>query len=318
MNQKNDAGARPRLVETVFIMSNRIVCVGNLVQDEVFHVASIPSSGIKTGVLGYRERYGGPAATAAVAICALGGTASYWGRVGADAAGDKALGLLAGYGVGCQDVARIQSGRTNRAIVMVDDRGERAIISDRYSLPANPDVLPTALPEDTAIVLVDSRWPAGAEAALDLARGAGIVTVLDADGGVPEETARLVAKTDHVIFSSEGLRDFAGDGAPEALLARLSPAPNQVFAVTVGAAGSFWLLNGDVVTVPAFPVDVVDTTGCGDVFHGAYALGLCEGRALRDAAGFATAVAALKATNGDGWDGMADRPAVERLVASHG
>jgi sulfofructose kinase len=54
----------------------RIICVGNLVHDEVFHVDSLPASGIKTGVLSYHSRFGGPAATAALAICRFGGSAS--------------------------------------------------------------------------------------------------------------------------------------------------------------------------------------------------------------------------------------------------
>jgi sulfofructose kinase len=285
------------------------------VHDEVFDVETIPSAGIKTGVLGYHERFGGPAATAAFAICALGGTASYWGRVGDDAAGDKALRILAERGVDCAGVARIEGGRTIRAIVLVDSKGERGIVSDRQSLPADPSVLPLAFPKDTVVVLADSRWPAGAELALERARDAGIVTVLDADGGSRSETARLVAKTDHVVFSSEGLRDFAGEGAPEVLLRHLAIRPSQVFAVTCGAAGSYWLLNGEVIRVPAFSVDAIDTTGCGDVFHGVYALGLCEGRPPLDAAKFATAAAALKAANGRGWDGMASRKAVTKLLA---
>jgi sulfofructose kinase len=297
-------------------MRSRVVCVGNLVQDEVFTVAVIPSAGIKVGVLDYRERFGGPAATAAYAIGALGGTAAYWGRVGDDAAGDKALRLLADRGVDCAGVARIAGGRTNRAIVLVDQKGERGIVSDRLSLPADPGVLPPAFPLDTGVVLADSRWPAGAERALARAREAGIVTVLDADGGPREEIARLVALADHAVFSSEGLRDFVGDGPPEDLLRHLAVSPGQVVAVTCGAAGSCWLLSGEVVRVPAFAIDAVDTTGCGDVFHGAYALGLCEGRPPFAAAGFATAAAALKAANGRGWDGMPNREAVDRLLAS--
>jgi sulfofructose kinase len=60
---------------------------------------------------------------------------------------------------------------------------------------------------------------------------------------------------------------------------------------------------------------VRDTTGCGDVFHGAYALGLAEGRPPLAAARFAAAAAAMKAANGMGWRGMPDRASVERLMA---
>jgi sulfofructose kinase len=296
-------------------MNGRIVCVGNLVHDEVFRVESLPASGIKTGVLDYVDRYGGPAATAAVAICHLGGSASYWGRVGNDPAGEAALRSLRNHGVDCSGVSVLAEGRTLRAIVLVDPAGERSVVSDRRSLPCDPGVLPTERLHSVGVVLVDSRWPAGAEVGLDRAREAGILTVVDADGGSRADNERLIRKADHVVFSSEGLRDFAGEGPEAELLWRCATLPGKVFAVTRGAGGSLWLIDGKVVAVPAFRVSVADTTGCGDVFHGAYALALCEGQKPLDAARFAAAAAALKAERGRGWAGMADRPAVEALLA---
>lgn len=297
-------------------MPGKIICVGNVVQDEVFRIESLPRSGVKTNVLGYEERFGGPAATAAVAICRLGGSAAYWGRVGPDAAGRKAIERLRGFGVDCSGVAVLPQGRTARAIVLVDAKGERSIVSDRRSL--SPDAV---LPDDdlrgAGAVLVDTRWPAGARVALERAHAAGIVSVLDADGGAAEDNQALIDLADHVIFSAEGLRDHAGPGEPEALLRRGATAAGKVFAVTLGAAGSLWLIDGACCAVPSFPVRVTDTTGCGDVFHGAYALALSEGRAPSDAARFASATAAVKAERGRGWDGMGDRAAIEALIAAH-
>jgi sulfofructose kinase len=296
-------------------MNARIVCVGNLVHDEVFHVESLPTSGIKTGVLDYTDRYGGPAATAAVAICHLGGSAAYWGRVGADPAGEIAIRSLREHGVDCTGVAVLPEGRTLRAIVLVDRAGERSIVSDRRSLSTDPNVLPKTGLDGVGVVLVDSRWPPGAEAALDRARQVGIPTVLDADGGSLADNDRLISMADHLVFSSQGLRDFAGEGPDAELLRHCQRKRSQVVAVTRGAAGSLWLINGEVVSVPAIRVPVLDTTGCGDVFHGAYALALSEGQRPLAAARFATAAAALKAERGFGWDGMADRPTVDALLA---
>ena len=92
--------------------------------------------------------------------------------------------------------------------------------------------------------------------------------------------------------------------------------PERVFAVTLGAAGSLWLIHGESFSVPAFPIVAADTTGCGDVFHGAYALSLSEGRAPLEAARFASAAAAIKAQRGNGWKGMGDRAAIKALMAS--
>lgn len=297
-------------------MRRRIVCVGNLVHDEVYRVEMLPASGIKTGVLGYESRFGGPAATAAVAISHLGGQASYWGRLGRDEAGEAALALLQRHGVDCAGVAMLAEGRTLRAIVMVDPRGERSIVSDRRSLSADVGVLPPDDLADVAVVLADTRWPAGAEVALERAAAAGIPGVLDADGGAPDANQRLIARCDHVIFSSEGLRDHAGDGAPADLLRRCPARSGQILAATCGAAGSLWLIQGEIVRVPAFDIVMRDTTGCGDVFHGAYALGIGEGMAPLEAARLASATAALKGARAAGWDGMPDRAAVLELMRS--
>jgi len=294
----------------------RIVCVGNLVHDEVFRVGELPASGIKTGVIDYETRFGGPAATAAVAIARLGGHAAYWGRVGQDDAGRDALRQMRECGVDCSGVAQLPAGRTLRAIVLVDARGERSIVSDRRSLATDPSVLPDDPLDDTAAVLVDSRWPAAAEVVLDRARRRHIPTVFDADGGLAADGERLLAKAGHVVFSSEGLRDYAGDGPAEHLLRRCArAAPDHIFAVTLGAEGSLWLVDGDLVHVPAFRIPMADTTGCGDVFHGAYALALSEGMAPIAAARFAAAAAAIKGARGRGWDGMPDRAAVLGLLA---
>ncbi|MCB1994205.1 MAG: hypothetical protein KDG49_22350, partial [Geminicoccaceae bacterium] len=230
-------------------MKSRVVCVGNLVHDEVFQVDQIPGVGIKVEVRGYESRFGGPAATAAVAISHLGGIASYWGRVGSDAAGETAIRIMREAGVDCDGVVVIPDGRTLRAIVLVDRMGERCIVTDRLSLPPERGNLPDAGLADAAVVLADTRWPRGALLALQRAREAGIPTVLDVDGGLASVNTELVALADHVVFSSQGLHEFAGEGDLAALLRSCVTRPGQVIAATRGPAGSLWLVDGAIVPV---------------------------------------------------------------------
>jgi sulfofructose kinase len=299
-------------------MTGRIVCVGAVVHDDVYHVERLPAAGIKIAASRHESRFGGPAATAAVAIANMHGAASYWGRVGADAAGDAARRALARHGVECDGIAVVQGGRTRSAVVLVDQNGERCIVAYRKGLPDDATLLPDDPLDGVAAVLVDSRWVEGAETVVLRARAKGIASVIDVDGGVRSEMAQLIDKADHIVFSAEGLRDFAGDGSQPDQLRKCatSSSPSKVFAVTRGAAGSLWLLNGELTSMPAFEVAVADTTGCGDVFHGAYALALAEGQPPLDAARFASATAAIKANRGRGWDGMPDRRAVMELLAA--
>jgi sulfofructose kinase len=287
-----------------------IICVGNVVRDEVFHVEKLPSAGLKTDVLHYEERFGGPAATAAVAVAHLGGRAVYWGRIGKDAVGESVIGALTRHNVDSSGVAVISGGRTTRAVVTVDRRGERSIMIDRLGLSRETTLLPPKLPDDASVVLVDTRWPAGAAAALHYAKDKGVPSVLDADGGARDEIAGLVDKADHIIFSSQGMTEFAGEGTPIDQLRRLAHLAPRTLAVTSGAEGSVWSIGHEITVVPAFKVAVRDTTGCGDVFHGAYALALGEGQSPLKSARFASATAALKASRGDGWEGMPDRRSV--------
>jgi sulfofructose kinase len=156
---------------------------------------------------------------------------------------------------------------------------------------------------------------AGAERLFALAAARGLPRVLDADIAPRETLRRLVAQADHVVFSQRGLAEFAATADPAAGLAMAAAAAPGRVAVTLGAGGSLWWRDDRAWHLPAPPVQARDTTGCGDVFHGAYALAIAEGAALPTAARFATAAGALKAARGDGWAGMPDRAAVAALIA---
>ena len=295
-------------------MSGRIVCVGNGVLDQVYEVEALPRVAVKTTALNFRESGGGPAATAALAIARLGGKASWWGRVGDDSAGRALRVALARDGVDLSGLAVIAGARTVRAAVIVDRSGERSIIVDRKGLPSDASHLPPDDLAGTAVLLADSRWPEGSELALKRARDAGIPRVLDADGGNSEMLARLAGLANHVVFSDEGLTDLVGAGEIEARLRRAAQRVQGVVAVTCGGAGSLWWIDGRISRVEAFRVEARDTTGCGDVFHGAYALGLAEAMPPLAAARFASAAAAAKAARGMGWDGMPDRKLIDSMM----
>ncbi|BAT61921.1 putative sugar kinase YdjH [Variibacter gotjawalensis] len=292
----------------------RIVCVGNGVLDQVYEVDALPRAGVKTTALAFREGGGGPAATAAIAIARLGGNAAWWGRIGDDSAGTFISGALGDAGVDLSGLAVLPGARTVRAAVIVDRTGERSILVDRSGLPTDASVLPYDNLSDEPVMLADSRWPEGSEAALRRASELGLTRVFDADGGNVDMLGRLARLADHIVFSQEGLRDLVGEGEPEEQLRRAAERFDGVLAVTCGGSGSLWWIDGTITRVGAFPVQVRDTTGCGDVFHGAYALGLAEAMPPLEAARFASAVAAMKAANGNGWNGTPDRASVEQLM----
>jgi sulfofructose kinase len=121
----------------------------------------------------------------------------------------------------------------------------------------------------------------------------------------------LLPLTDHAVFSEPALAGFAGSASDEAL-ATMARFNCRVAAVTRGEAGVGWYEEGSLKSLSAYPVDVVDTTGAGDVFHGAYAFAIGGGLAVREAMSFASAAAALKCMRAGGRAGI---PTIDDCVA---
>jgi sulfofructose kinase len=135
------------------------------------------------------------------------------------------------------------------------------------------------------------------------ARAQGIPTVLDGDVADAVIFERLLPLTDHAVFSEPALAAFAGS-ADDAELAKLKRFNCRVVAVTRGHHGVSWYGDGALRRQAAYPVNAVDTTGAGDVFHGAYAFALGAGLMTGGAMNFASATAALKCTRVGGRAGI--------------
>ncbi len=295
-------------------MSVKVVCAGSVVLDRIYELATLPMAPGKYIARGYREAGGGMAATAAVAVAALGGRAIYCGRTGADDTGAALCGMLRRLGVDTAGVTMAEGARTPSAGVTLDPEGERILtVFPGANLPEDAPLGPE-LVEGAGAVLGDPRWVSGVERLFDMGRARGLARVLDADIAPGEILRRLAPQADHVLFSQRGLVDFAGTEDPEAGLAAAAAQLSGVVAVTLGPKGSLWWRDGAPRHLPAPRIAARDTTGCGDVFHGIYALAIAEGAPVEQAARMATAAAALKAVHGNGWDGMPDRAAVEALL----
>ena len=294
-----------------------VVCVGVAVVDAIYSVPAIPAEPVKVMASAYEEVGGGMAATGAVAIVRLGGSAAMWARVGADALGARVIEGLAAEGVDARAIRRLPGRVSTRATVLVDPTGERLLAG--YADPeleTDPSWLPMEAIGAADAVLADQSWTAGAARTLEAARARGIPSVLDFDGTTDAAAPALVAQASHTVFSEVALTQLTGETSLEAGLARASALTDGLVGVTAGARGFAWrAADGSRGAVPAAEVEVVDTLGAGDVFHGAYALGLAEGMDLERCARFATAAAALKCTRPGGRAGAPTREEVERFLA---
>jgi sulfofructose kinase len=286
---------------------SRVLCVGHAVQDYVFRLPHLPDRGEKYRATDFMTVGGGPAATAAVAIAKLGGSASLAARVGDDPIAAAIEMELTGFGVDCRHLRRMRGCSSSLSAVFVDDAGERMIVNHTDSrLPKAPQWLESIPLDGIDAVLADTRWPEGAGAMLARAKQAGLPAVLDADVPVPKDAA-LLRRATHAAFSAPGLADYCGHHDPQRGLQQVAASTGIWCCVTLGADGVLYTDGSALERVPAFRVDVVDTLGAGDVWHGAFALALADGADEPAAIRLASAAAALKVQRPGGRAGAPTR-----------
>jgi sulfofructose kinase len=312
MNRREGPARQGAVDLAVRAGKTRVICLGLSALDQVWRVSTFFAGGSqKIRSLEYATIGGGMAATAAVAVARLGGKAEFWGRAGDDAAGREMRHALSAQGVDVEQFRLFEDGQSSVSGVLVDRSGERQIVNFRGRFPERADWLPLDQVTTASAVLADPRWLAGAVALFKAARSKAIPTILDADVADADVFETLLPLSDHAVFSEPALSGLAGSAEDE-VLARIASYGCEVVAVTRGANGVSWRENHTVRHQPAFAVEAVDTTGAGDVFHGAYALSIGAGLAAADAISFAAAAAALKCTRPGGREGI---PTLEECLA---
>jgi sulfofructose kinase len=239
----------------------------------------------------YRESLGGPAAVAAQTVVRLGGQAALWSRRGDDIAGHKVAQLLEAAGVDIADYRVFAGAQSAVCAVVIAPGGERLLVPFwGNALPDEPDWLPVEKLRSAKALLIDTRWPAGALRAAKVARERELRVIIDVDRNTTEPW-QLLERATHVIADE----DFAKNVGGAAELIRHLQHMGKWAAVTLGPGG----VVHPGGHLPAFAVQVRDSTGAGDVFHGAFALAIAGGQSEEDAVRFAAAAGALRCQLGD-------------------
>jgi len=253
---------------------------------------------------------GGPAANAAVTIAQLGGSARFCGYLGNDVFGDAQLREFASHGVQA-DVLHRGDAPTPVAAVTIKPNGSRSIIDYRApsALAAEDTISLAKFP--AKVLLIDGHQPLLSLALVEEARALGIPSILDA-GSINDGSQRLYNKVDYLITSEKFARHFSGEDDPRTALAALDGAA-ALIACTWGADGVYWQDQYGQQHTPAFDVEAVDTTGAGDAFHGAFALGLAEGLKNKQNMRRACATGALTCLKSGARSALPTRKAVDAL-----
>jgi sulfofructose kinase len=272
-----------------------VVGIGYTALDYLGIVPHLPEENTKLEVRDLTIQGGGPTATAMVAVRRLGLETAFVGKVGDDGFGARMLEELRREGVDVSSVV-VEPGATSQyAFIMVDAASAaRTILWTRGSVSRlKAHEVDLDLVRSARGLLVDDLEPEAALAAAAAARAAGIPVLIDA-GSLREGVRELLPLCDYLIASERFAEQISGGTDIRAALHALHAFRPKAAVVTLGEKGCAFLAGSDVVAVPGFAVKAVDTTGAGDVFHGAYLFAVLEGLDTMRACVFANAVAALK------------------------
>lgn len=253
-----------------------IVVVGSYNLDVSICVERLPAPGQTCLGLGRLESPGGKGANQAIQAALCGAATAMIAAVGDDAAGEAALACWASYGVSTEHVARLSACGTGTAVILVDAKGENAIVVDSA---ANARLEPTLveaaadLIAGARVVVAQLETPvATTKRAFEIARAAGVATLLNAAPAPEAIDAALLALTDFLVVNETEGKALSGHDHPTAIGETLLGWVGKAVIVTLGGEGAILFEHHRPPhRAPAFKVGVVDTTGAGDAFTGAFA-----------------------------------------------
>jgi sugar/nucleoside kinase (ribokinase family) len=294
-----------------------VLGIGIAAVDDTLTLETYPSSGAKVPVLTSARHGGGLACTAIAAAAVLGGSTAYIARFGGDELSGYIRDNLIQRGVDVSHLIPDSSGQPFHSIIIVDrSTAERTIFYDksRFHPVRAADVLEDLL-VSARVLLVDFLDASPLDLIIK-ARRLNVPVVLDIEGQSAESMAML-EHVDHLVVPEEFAMWASGAREPGAACAVLARRPRAATVVTAGAAGCWWTDSPDrpPAHLPAFTVQAINTNGCGDTFHGAYALAIARQFSIIEAVTFASACAALKAAGtGGGWDSLPTAAQVAELL----
>ena len=294
--------------------NRRIVGIGACVADTLYRIPVYPREDTKLKADDSKTAGGGPVATGLVAAQQLGMQTAYIGNLSDDGNGRFLQADFERFGVRT-DLVRFFAGyRSFTSVLWLSaDTGTRTCVFDRGNLP------PLTLDEEqkkaiasAGLLMVDGNELDAAIEAAALARECGVPVLYDC-GGLYPGVERLLALTDLMIPSEEFALTFTGCKTTEAAAKRLYAEFNpEAVVVTEGKRGGIFHDGKTITRYPAYRVDVIDSNGSGDVFHGAFAAGYQKGYSLGSCCRFASAVSALKCT---GYGARDSVPSFDRVCA---
>lgn len=297
-------------------MAIDVIVSGLLVVDILTEVPSKIIKGSKHEVSKIVVQGGAPAGNAACVIAQSGINTSFVGYKA-----NNTLSMIANQELNkcnVQTSLMLEKENFQPAIAVVEvnpENGDRTVF---YSLNNYTPLAKEDINEDwlkgSKLLLVDGYDVIGNLELLRLAKKHQIPSVLDIEAGDVAVLKQMITLGEHIILPLEGAQLITGLQDAEDCLFALSKLTNGQLVITDGAKGSWALEKNKIIHQAAFPTTVVDTTGCGDAFHGAYAMALLDGKNLAERLQFASAYASIIASHFGGRSYFPSKEDVENII----
>lgn len=288
--------------------------------DDIVQLGKFPEPDSKYPIELLERHAGGQCGSALVAAARQGAQCVYAGILGRNELSDYVRASLHRERIKIAAQIRYNEAKPYYSIILLDgSTGDRTILysPDGVRGPEADDISESLISESRAIV-VDQLGPGGTLQACKLARKWGTKIIADFERIDDDRLHEAMQYIDHLIIPLRLARQLTGCTEPRDALCGLANPGRACTAVTDGSRGCWFRKEHEAVQhQPSFRVDVVDTTGCGDVFHGAYAAVIASGMPPKKAIEYAAAVAALSATQRGGQTAIPDRNAVEGFLTCH-
>jgi len=293
-----------------------VVGVGLNAADTLIRVKQFPERGSKIEISSTDMLIGGQVASAIVACQQWGLRARYVGKLGEDHAASLHCAEFARLGVETHILAAARCA-SQQAFILVDRAGERTVLWKRDNrLTLLPEELDREWVVSARVLLLDGHDTAAAALAAEWARAAGVPVVADLDDLYPGVEA-LLPSVDYLVTSRDIPTRLTHDPDLRHSLPQVFQRyGSKLTAATLGAEGVLAWDGQQFHYAAAYQVDVVDTTGAGDIFHAGFIYGLLQGWPVQRQLEFACAAAALNCKGVGARGGIAPVSLIEHLMAT--
>jgi ribokinase len=300
----------------------KIVVVGSTNTDMTVRVPRIPVPGETVLGRDFLITAGGKGANQAVTAARAGGKVVFVTALGADEFGQRALENFVREGIGVDQIRRVPRVPSGVALIFVDETGENSIAvapgANGELCPEDVEPLGRLLESDDVVLLQLETPLATVEAAIRVAATRHARVILNPAPAQPLADSFLESVTILTPNQREAEQLTGVGSSDEESLTRAAGILHRRgvrdVLITLGARGVFASQGGAGALLPAFRVEAVDTTAAGDVFNGALAVALVEGRSVNDAIRFASAAAAISVTRTGAQASAPSRMEIEALL----